>query len=178
MLKGNKVILRPVRKSDVQHLLKWLGDSEVTKYLLTYMPVTEIVAEKIVEGDLSDEKKASFAIDVIEDDNGKTIGMITLGDIHPKDHKASFAIAIGETEYWGKGYGSEAARLLINYGFEQLNLHRIDTEVFASNERSLRMCRSIGFKEEGRKREAIFKNGEFGDVVVFGILREEWKAPK
>jgi RimJ/RimL family protein N-acetyltransferase len=119
---------------------------------------------------------ANFVIEALEGDGSKAIGSIGLSGINPKDHNAIFGIAIGEKDYWSKGYGTEAARLLVNYGFEQLNLHRINSFAYAFNERSIRMHKTVGFKEEGRQREAAFKNGKYHDHVVFGILREEWKG--
>jgi len=93
-----------------------------------------------------------------------------------KDRDAMFGIAIGEKDYWSKGYGTEATRLLVNYGFQQLNLHRISSGAPAYNERSLRLHRRVGFHEEGRVRQAMFKNGQYRDRVEFGILREEWRG--
>jgi RimJ/RimL family protein N-acetyltransferase len=85
-------------------------------------------------------------------------------------------MAIGEKDYWSKGIGTEAARLIIGYGFEQLNLHRVNSTVLAFNERSIRLHRKLGFREEGRQREALFKNGTFHDLVGYGILRAEWSG--
>jgi RimJ/RimL family protein N-acetyltransferase len=115
-----------------------------------------------------------FVIETVEENNYKPIGSVGLSDIHPKNHNAVFGIAIGEKDYWSKGYGTEAARLIIRYGFEQLNLHRINSFAISFNERSLRLHLRAGFKEEGRQREGIFRNGVYHDHVVFGLLRKEW----
>ena len=178
MLTGKKVLLRPVKKSDIQYFLKWFNDPEVTQYLPLYLPMTELAEEKWIEelGTARARSTAMFVIEAIESDTSKPIGSLGLDNISPKDHNATFGIAIGEKDYWSKGYGTEAARLLINYGFEQLNLHRINSSAIAFNERSLRLHKRVGFKEEGRQREGIFKNGKFHDHVIFGMLREEWKG--
>jgi RimJ/RimL family protein N-acetyltransferase len=178
MLKGEKVVLRPVRRTDIEYFLKWFNDPEVTQYLSMYLPMTEMAEEKYIE-ELSTTGvgiKASFVIEAIDGKNNKPIGNVALSNIHPKDHHAVFGIAIGEKDYWSKGYGTEAARLIICYGFEQLNLHRINSFAISFNERSLRLHRRVGFKEEGRQRKAIFKNGDYHDHVMFGLLREEWQA--
>lgn len=177
MLKGNRVLLRPVRRSDLSDLVRWFNDPEVTQYLGAYLPMTEMAEEKWIE-ELATTRASSHVvlmIEVIEGGTNKAIGDIGLANIHPKDHSATFGIAIGEKDYWSKGYGTEAARLIVNYGFEQLNLHRINSGVISFNERSIRLHMKVGFKKEGRQREAIFKNGRFHDHVVFGILREGWK---
>jgi RimJ/RimL family protein N-acetyltransferase len=101
-----------------------------------------------------------------------------LNGINAKDHNATFGIAMGDKKYWSKGYGSEAAALIIKYGFEQLNLHRINSGVLSFNDRSIRMHLKLGFREEGRRREIIFRNGAYCDEVMFGLLREEWKKQK
>jgi RimJ/RimL family protein N-acetyltransferase len=178
MLRGNKVILRPVRRSDLPNLLRWFNDPEVTQYLGIYLPMTEMVEEKWIEsiGTTRLLTDVLFIIEAVEESGTKPIGDTGLGNINPKDHNAGFGIAIGEKDYWSKGYGTEAARLLVNYGFEQLNLHRITSGAIAFNDRSIRMHRSLGFKEEGRQRDLIYKNGRFHDHVMFGILKDEWRG--
>jgi len=176
MLRGQKVLLRPVKRSDIQYFLKWFNDPEVMQYLSFYLPMTEMAEEKWIENLGNQQNRAVFVIEAIEGESGKPIGSIGLDNINPKDHNATFGIAIGEKDYWSKGYGTEAARLLVNYGFEQLNLHRINSFVIGFNERSVRMHKSVGFKEEGRQREWVFKNGKYHDHVVFGILRGEWRG--
>lgn len=177
MLKGEYVILRPIRRSDLEYFLKWFNDPEVTQYLSFYVPMTEMAEEKYIES-LADRvnSHAGFIIEAREHDGPKPIGTIGLDRINNKDHVATFGIAIGEKDYWSKGYGTEAARLIVRYGFEQLNLHRISSVAYSFNERSIRMHRKVGFTEEGRKREAVFKNGAYQDDVVFGILKKDWLA--
>jgi RimJ/RimL family protein N-acetyltransferase len=179
MLQGQKVVLRPVKRTDISSFLKWFNDTEVTQYLAAmYLPMTEMAEEKWIEelGTTRARTDVFFVIEAIGVEGNKAIGTIGLHSISPKDHYATFGIAIGEKDYWSKGYGTEAARLIIKYGFEQLNLHRISSTAFAFNERSLKLHKKVGFKEEGRQREAIFKNGRYHDVVVFGLLREEWES--
>ena len=177
MLKGNRVLLRPVRRSDITYFLRWFNDPEVTQYLAMYLPMTEMAEEKWMEN-LANETIGTgvhFVIEATGNESNKAIGSMGLNGISPKDHNATFGIAIGEKDYWSKGYGTEAAQLIIRYGFEQLNLHRISSSAFSFNERSLRLHRKVGFQEKGRQREAVFKKGQYHDLVVFGLLREEWK---
>jgi len=180
MLSGKNILLRPIKRSDLSYFLKWFNDPEVIQYLNMYLPMTEMAEEKYIEelGTTRARTDAPFVIEIIEGDSTKPIGTIGLHGINNKDHNATFGIAIGEKDYWSKGCGTEAARLLIGYGFEQLNLHRISSSAFAFNERSIRLHKRVGFSEEGRQRESVFKNGKFYDHVVFGILKEEWFASK
>jgi RimJ/RimL family protein N-acetyltransferase len=134
--------------------------------------MSEMAEEKYIEelGTTRAKTDVSFVIEAIDADSTKAIGTVGLHGINAKDHNATFGIAIGEKQYWGKGYGTEAAKLIINYGFDQLNLHRVNSVVIAFNDRSIRMHRRLGFKEEGRHREAIFKNGKFHDDIAYGML--------
>ena len=176
MLKGKLVTLRPVKRSDIAYFLKWFNDPEVIQYLGMYLPMTEMSEEKFIEdlGGSRAQTNAMFVIEATERNESKPIGSTSLNSINAKDHNATFGIAIGEKDYWSKGYGTEAARLIIRYGFEQLNLHRINSGAIGFNERSIRMHKKVGFTEEGRQRQAMFKNGAFHDHVLFGFLRDEW----
>jgi diamine N-acetyltransferase len=146
-----------------------------------YLPMTEMAEEKWIE-DLATRGTAgtdvTFVVEMIDSNSSTTVGIIGLTRISIKDHSALFGIAIGEKGYWSKGYGTEATRLILDYGFRQLNLHRIWSGALAFNERSIRLHKTAGFQEEGRLREAMFQNGEFHDMVMFGLLREEWKQLK
>lgn len=177
MLKGEKVLLRPVRRADISLFLKWFNDPEVTQYLKLYLPMTEMAEEKWIE-ELATVRARSdiiFVIEAITDDSNKPIGNCGFNLINHKDQTAEFGITIGEKEYWNKGYGTDATRLVVDYGFRQLNLNRISSAAFAFNERSIRLHKKVGFQEEGRRRRAIFKNGRFWDMVLFGLLKEGWE---
>ncbi len=179
MLEGEKVLLRPLGRSDIRHFLKWFNDPEVTQYLTMYLPMTEMAEEKWIENAAARDSVGTdvhFVIEATDDENNTTIGNIGLHRISPKDHCAEFGVAIGEKSYWSKGYGTEATGLILDYGFQQLNLHRISSSALAFNERSLRLHGKVGFVEEGRERDGVFKNGQFHDLVRFGILRDEWKG--
>lgn len=180
MLRGKNVLLRPVRRTDLANFLKWFNDPEVTQYLSMYLPMSEMAEEKYIEdlGSTRANTDARFVIEAIAGDETKPIGTVGLHGINNKDHVAGFGIAIGEKEYWSKGLGTEAARLIVAYGFDQLNLHRIGSSALGFNERSIRMHLALGFLEEGRQREAIFKNGNYADLVTFGLLRSEWEQAR
>jgi len=175
LLRGKKVLLRPVKRSDISFFLKWFNDPEVTQYLERNLPITEMAEEKWIE-ELATRANScvAFVIEAVESNSNEPIGNCVLREIDQRDHTAKFGITIGEKEYWSKGYGTEATQLLIDYGFRQLNLHRISSCAYEFNERSIRMHKKVGFKEEGRLRKARFRNGRYWDEIVFGILREEW----
>ena len=141
-----------------------------------YLPMTEMAEQKFIE-DLGSSRAttdAFFVIEALESEISKPIGSISLNRINNKDHNAVFGIAIGDKQYWSKGYGTEAATLIIRYGFEQLNLHRISSSAWSFNDRSIKMHIKLGFSEEGRRREMVYKNGNYFDEVTFGLLGKEW----
>jgi RimJ/RimL family protein N-acetyltransferase len=179
MLKGENVILRPVKRKDIKIFLKWFNDPEVIQYLTLFKPITEMEEEKWIE-EIAKRNNIIFVIEAIfKKGNKKTIRK-PIGNcgFHIIDHlnqNAEIGIAIGEKEYWGKGYGTEAISLLVDYGFNVLNLRRISSGTFSFNQRSIKMHQKLGFVQEGIRRQARFKNGQFHDDVIFGILREEWE---
>lgn len=83
-------------------------------------------------------------------------------------------IDIGEKEYWGQGYGKEALSILLNYAFQELNLHRVSLRVFSFNEKAIKLYKNLGFKEEGNSRQSLYRNGHWHDILHMGILKEEF----
>jgi RimJ/RimL family protein N-acetyltransferase len=105
---------------------------------------------------------------------GKPIGSCGLHNIDHRNQVATAGLAIGEKDYWKRGYGAEACLLLIKYGFEELNLNRISSAAYAENIGSIRMQKKVGFRQEGRGRELRFSEGKFHDEIFFGMLRREY----
>ncbi len=86
------------------------------------------------------------------------------------------AIGFGNREHWGKGYGGEALRLLLDYAFGELNLHRVQLTVFAYNERAIALYEKLGFVREGVYREFLLRDGVRYDMYLYGLLRREWET--
>lgn len=177
MLKGEKVLLRPIKKADISLFLKWFNDPEVTQYLTLYLPMTEMAEEKWIEESVARANSdVNLVIEIVNKGTPQAIGSLGLNHLKMKDREGTFGIVIGEKDLWERGYGTEATQLIINYGFEQLNLHRIVSLVCSFNERSLNLHKKVGFVEEGRRRKAVFKNGQYWDLIEFGVLENEWKS--
>jgi RimJ/RimL family protein N-acetyltransferase len=113
-----------------------------------------------------------FAIHTIEGD--QMIGFIWLGGIDWNHSNGWVGIGLGEREYWGKGYGTDAMQVVLRYAFTELNLHRVSLDVFSYNPRAIRSYEKAGFTHEGRLRKLLARDGERADDVWMGILRDEW----
>jgi RimJ/RimL family protein N-acetyltransferase len=115
-----------------------------------------------------------FAIYTVAED--KMIGALDLGGIRWDARNAWVGIGIGEREYWGKGYGTEAMQLILRFGFEELNLNSVTLSVFEYNTRAFQSYVKAGFVEEGRQREWMMRDGKRWDLIYMSILRSEWEA--
>ena len=125
------------------------------------------------EQDKAEPDYLIFLIRTLEDD--RVIGDIGLD--RPNLHGDVFVgIGIGEPDYWGKGYGSDAMEIILRYGFQELNLHRISLDVFEYNPRAIRSYEKVGFKIEGRYRQFLNREGRRWDMIFMGITNQEWRA--
>lgn len=174
MIEGEKIILTPMKKEYIERFLKWFNDPEIIKYLIVYRPLTREEEEQWFENKVKDQNSVIFSIlykGEIEAD--VLIGNIGL-EIDWKNRIGAFGIVIGETTYQSKGLGTEATRMMVNYGFTTLNLHRIELDVFEFNTRAIKTYKKVGFVEEGRKRKSHYENGKYYDRILMSILKEEW----
>ena len=114
-----------------------------------------------------------FMIRRLADD--RHIGSVGLFRINPSQGEAFMGIGIGEEDLWGKGNGTDAIRLMLNYAFSELNLRRISLDLFEYNQRALRSYQKVGFIEEGRMRGAFQREGRRWDSIYMGILRDDWQ---
>ena len=169
ILKGEKVILRQIRLSDAKRFVKWLYDPRVNKFM-SGRPVSMQEELRWIRGLKKKKDNKAFAIDT---GDGTHIGSINLL-LKPHDKKAVLGVMIGDKRYWNKGYGTDALKTIIRYGFIRLRLHRISLEVYEYNPRAIRVYRRLGFRIEGRGREARRYKGKFYDDIVMGLLRREW----
>jgi len=111
---------------------------------------------------------------IVEKQLKAAIGITLLVNIDYKNRNAECIIDIGEKEYWGQGYGTEALTLLLNYAFQELNLHRVSLRVFSFNEKAIHLYKKLEFKEEGAGRQSLFRFGKWHDMIHMGILQGEY----
>jgi RimJ/RimL family protein N-acetyltransferase len=174
-LAGERCYLSPIDPDDYLKYTEWLNDLEVMSGLAMVTGQVTAAAERETLGRMA-ASGHSYAIVDIETDQ-------LLGNcaFHPVDHvngTATVGIFIGDKSCWSRGYGSEALRLLLDYGFNVLNLHSVMLEVFAYNRRAIASYLKVGFREIGRWREAKLIGGRRYDRVLMDILRTDLGGTK
>ena len=169
-LSGKKVVLRPISETDISKMLKWINDPDVTQYIAVYMPVSENEEKQWVE-DLSKKRQTDLVLG-IETVKGVHIGNIGIHKISWKDRTAEIGITIGDKNYWGKGYGSEAIFILIKYSFSTLNLRKLSLSVLGNNPRAINCYKKCGFRFEGRLKNQIFKGGKYIDQIIMSVFKK------
>jgi RimJ/RimL family protein N-acetyltransferase len=173
MILGKKVRLRAYREDDLKNSIAWLNNGGVTRFLLHMRPWSIVEERAWIERAMRNEDPANVAL-VVETADGEYVGAIALMQIDQRNRNAEAGIVIGRPEDWGRGLGTEAMLLLLRHAFEELNLHRVMLRVYTFNERGIRSYKRLGFEEEGRQREALFRHGAWHDVILMAILQHEY----
>jgi RimJ/RimL family protein N-acetyltransferase len=176
-IEGDKIALGPIRKDLLPVYRRWMNDFDVVRTIgLPMVPVTvEAEDEWYEKASKPDEKNVMFAI--YERATKRVIGNCGLHHIDQKNRTATYGILIGEKECWGKGYGTETTRLILDYAFNALGLHAVRLHVYSFNERGRRAYERAGFKLVGRLREAKRLGGQVHDDIVMDCLATEFESP-
>lgn len=175
MLQGKRVRLRGISRDDLTRFWEFNNDLLVELAGGGDPPFPQSLARLQAEFDQDAAKggrdRTVFAIEA----DGKCIGGCGLFPPEATARTAEMGIAIGDKEYWGKGYGRESVLLLLRYAFRHLNYRKVWLRVHARNERAARAYRACGFVEEGRQRAHVWSDGAYDDLILMGALREEWR---
>ena len=169
MIQGDRVLLRPMEKADTDDVLRMRSVPDVLAQLFSDEPPTREGHLRWLEQIQVEGTRQEFMI--VERTAGRSIGTVGLNRIDPKHRRAEFGILIGDAEARGKGLAFEAGRLLLEYAFNKLGLHRVYLHAFPDNESALHLYRKLGFIQEGLLRHHVLKNGQHRDVVVMACLR-------
>lgn len=174
MYKGEKIRLREYKKEDIKLAQEYVNDSEIKRLLNPGIPFlyTYEDEEKWYENLSASKDTYNFAIETLEDK--KYIGGCGINEVDWKNSYVVVGIFIGDKDYLGKGYGTDAMKVLMHFIFEQMNIHKIKLNVFSFNKRAIKSYEKCGFKVEGILRDELFVDGKYHDEVSMGILREEY----
>jgi RimJ/RimL family protein N-acetyltransferase len=176
LIVGEGIRLRAIEKHDLPLFVEWFNDPQVLEGLLVYLPISQEEEESWYTNMLKRPgPEHVLGIDLLVDEEWNLIGSCGFHDIDWRCRSGEIGISIGDKRYWNKGFGTQAVRLLVNYGFNTLNLNRIALDVYENNPRAIRAYEKVGFVHEGRKRQAMFKNGQYMDILLMSLLRSEWQ---
>jgi diamine N-acetyltransferase len=171
---GEHTYLRPLEREDLPLLRRWANDPEIRGITGEVTPMSQAAADEFYEKVRTDRDRVWFVIVVKE--GHRMIGECGLLRMFPAWRTTDLSIIIGEKAAWGKGYGTETIRLLLDYAFGYLNFHRVSIGVVAFNEGALRFYEKIGFQREGIQRDGYYYNHRYYDFVMMSILEDEFKA--
>ena len=175
MILGERIRLRAPERCDLPRFVAWLNDPEVRAGISAFLPMSLAREETWFEDMLKRPvEEQPLAIEIKQKDDWLLIGTTGLFDIAWRSRKAEIGIMIGEKSFWNQGYGTEAMLLMLQHGFETLNLHRIYLKVYSTNPRAIRAYEKVGFVHEARLREAHYDSGIYTDDLIMSVLRHEW----
>lgn len=168
------ITLRELERADLPTLNAWRNDESLMASLgNNFLFITSAVDDAWFEGYLAARDKA-VRLSILSD--GRYIGNVNLTSIHAINRSAEYSIMIGAAGDRGKGAGALATQHILRHGFADRGLNRIYLTVLSDNVAAIRMYEKVGFRREGIKRQDVFKNGRFHDMVMMSILREEFAA--
>ena len=172
-LVGDRIYLSPRNIEDAEIYVKWINDFEVTDFTGYSSKIMDIEGEKeYLNSTARKTNNISFAI--VKQENDELIGTAGFDKLDYINRVATLGIMIGEQENRDKGYGTETINLLLDFGFNYLNLNNINLYVMEFNPRAIACYKKCGFKEMGRRRKTVFLNGKYYDKLYMDILKEEF----
>lgn len=172
-LVGGKIYLRAVEEGDLnENYQGWFNDAEVCRFnshhrFPNYKEDMREYYEKVIKSG------NHLVLAIVDKETKKHIGNISLQDINQIDRSAEFAIVLGDKSFWGQGVGKEAGKLIIEHGFKSLNLNRIYCGTSEENIGMQKLADYLGFKKEGVSRQAMFKNGGYKDIILYGLIKND-----
>ena len=176
-IEGEIIDLGPINLEHVNLYTKWGNDPDVRRYARNTFPWNLEEVKKWFEQQ-KESGKRDVTFEIWHKKDKKPIGTARFDSINWLDRNANIFTSIGEPEYWGQGIGPEAAKLLVDYGFEELNFHKIHACINAPNKRSLRTAEKVGLKFEATLKEQVYIEGEYVDEVKLAIFKKDWLNSK
>lgn len=173
-LLGEGVELRRHNRANYPLYARWYGDEEVWR-LTSWMagPMQKAAVERLFEDRESSAMDDSFAVH--QEGKEEPVGVISLTNISGANASADLSVILGSAEARDRGIGTEAIRILLRYAFGDSGLNRVGLSVFEFNEPAIHTYENLGFKSEGRLRQAIRRDDSFHDAILMSILAQEWQ---
>jgi RimJ/RimL family protein N-acetyltransferase len=175
MIYGERIRLRADERADIPFFVQWLNDPEVIEHLSFFLPLSQAVEEGWFDAMLKlPPEQQSLAIEVKSGESWKLVGNCGWMNFDWRARSAEVGLFLGDKSCWDQGYGTEVMRLLLQQGFETLNLNRVFLRVDETNARAIHVYERVGFQHEGRLRQAVYRNGLYQDTLIMSVLRVEW----
>ena len=179
MLYGQNVYLRGLELTDLPEIMKYWNSKELKQFLNAITPHSAQEEEEWIRKTWQERRSGnSFVYGIVLVHSDLYIGNVEVRVKDPISRRGNLGIAIFNREFWGKGHGTEAIEIMLKYTFTTLNLHSVELEVYSINPRAQRCYEKCGFQKTGIRREALFVNGEYLDIILMDITKEEWKDRK
>lgn len=173
MIRGKRVSLRAIEESDVTAYHAWINDEETNQWRGLYHPTSVEESQSwIAKQRQKDATALSLAIETAD---SKLIGFVGLQNVCSRSHRAEIWIYIGSKDHWGQGVGEDTIRALCRYAFQEMNLHRVWLECNPEFSNVVHCYEKVGFLREGTLRDAYYRNGQFRETCIMGLLRGEFK---
>jgi diamine N-acetyltransferase len=174
VLKGDRIVLRPLEWEDVLQIQQWWMDPGLRKLIGEIEPMSDGACRELFRKAREDESRLWFVIELLE--TGRVIGEAGLLRIFPAWRTTDLTMILGEPDARGQGYGTEAIHLLLRHAFDVLRLHRVAVGVVGFNDTALAFYEKAGFKREGLQRDGYFCDNRFSDFVMMSVLSDEYSA--
>jgi ribosomal-protein-alanine N-acetyltransferase len=178
-VRTGRLLLRDLKKTDRQAIHQYASDPEVVRYM-EWGPNTDEQTGSFIQRAISSQKeqpRRNYTIAIVLKAENMLIGGCGLSVSNPDSQEGWIGYCLNR-RFWGKGYATEAAKALVAYGFDQLNLHRIFATCDPANVASERVLQKVGMKREGHLREHKLAKGRWRDSLLYAILSDEWDQPK
>lgn len=173
-LRTDRLVLRPLQETDADALFMIFSDEKVMRYWSTLPWTSHEPARAMIARDLAQTSKDHLRLGIEAAQDKRLVGTCTLFSINATCRRAEVGYGLASVA-WGQGYMNEALRALLDYGFHQLNLNRIEADIDPRNEASARTLERLGFQKEGYLRERWIVGDEISDTALYGLLQREWK---
>ena len=169
-IKGDRIYLSPIRIEDAELYVEWLNDKDISDNLAKHSKVTTLEGEKAWIQKHADD----YIFGIVLKEKNRLIGNVGLTEVDLIGRSATLGIFIGDKNEQNKGYGREAIKIILNYGFNTLNLNNIMLGVLSFNEKAIKTYKKVGFKTFGVRKSCVYKDGLFYDYIYMQILKDQF----
>jgi RimJ/RimL family protein N-acetyltransferase len=172
-IKGKNVDLVPQSDSHLEIYAKWINDEDVRRYSRNAIPQIKEQVKKWIEPSENHPKETIY-FEIYHKEQNIPIGNVGFNHVNWVQRKGDIGLTIGEKELWGKGIATEAVKLILKYGFEELNLRKIKAGIFEPNLGSVKAAEKAGLRQEGVLKNEIYVDGKHYSAFRYAIFKEDW----